>query len=80
MAPYGLASAYGGTWFVHIYGSSCLEIEELGSYEMLITTSGWQITIVIMKTLNITYIFLISRKVTAVSMLLDTYTEENIWS
>jgi hypothetical protein len=39
MALYGLASAYGGTRFVNIHGSSCLEIEELGSYEMLITTA-----------------------------------------
>jgi len=47
---------------------------------MLITTAGLQITIIIMKALNITYIFLISRKVTAVSILLDTYTKENISS
>lgn len=80
MALYGLASAYGGTWFVHIHGSSCLEIEGFGSLEMLITTARLQITIFIMKTSNITDIFLISRKATAVSILLDTYMEENTWS
>ena len=62
---------------MHIHGSSCLEIEGFGSLEMLITTARLQITIFIMKTSNITDIFLISRKATAVSILLDTYMEEN---
>jgi predicted phosphodiesterase len=60
MAPYGLAIAYGGTRFIYIHGSSCLEKEELRFYQTLITAAGLQITVFIaMKTSSITYIFLI---------------------
>ena len=79
MAPYGLTIAYGGTRFIHIHGSSCLEKEELRFYETLITAAGLQITVfIVMKTSSITYIFLIFRKITAVYIYYWTYTRNRI--